>query len=71
VKSAGGIVCGEEHGYSRVIMRFRVICRNVHSLCIVKEDEQAVSVINPFERLSFEMELTGIFPNTGSFEYCS
>jgi len=39
------------------------------SVCIVREDEQAVSMINPFERLSFEMELTGILPKTGILEY--
>ena len=41
------------------------------SVCIVREDEQAVLIINPFERLSFDMELTGILPKTGIFKHIS
>lgn len=35
------------------------------SVCTVRYGEQAVLIINPFERLSFVMELTGILPKQG------
>lgn len=57
MKSAGGIVCGGGTWLFKSHYAFpNHLSECSQSVCIVREDEQAVSMINPLERLRFEME---------------